>query len=68
MSDKRIEPLWGAKAIAQRTGTSLRRTFYLLEQGHIPARKVGNVWLTTSAEVGDFLLGRVTPSQQREVA
>jgi hypothetical protein len=68
MSDKRIEPLWGAKAIAQRTGTSLRKTFYLLERGHIPARKVGNVWQSTSAEVEDFLLGRVAPSQQREVA
>lgn len=47
-------PLWGAKAIAiaanvvdARGEPDMRRIFYLLEQGHVPATKAGRAWVTT---------------------
>jgi hypothetical protein len=68
MNDKRLKPVWGAEKIGEILGTSLRKTFYLLEKGLVPARKVGGSWQSTEGELGEFLLGRPTPPQQREVA
>jgi hypothetical protein len=42
MNDKRLKPVWGAEKIGGILGTSLRKTFYLLEKGVVPARKVGD--------------------------
>ncbi len=67
MNDKRLKPVWGADNIGAILGTPLRKTFYLLERGLIPARKVGSSWQSTEGELEDFLLGRATISQ-REVA
>lgn len=43
-------PLWGARAIALKANVvdengepDMRRIFYLLEQGHLPATKVGRI-------------------------
>jgi hypothetical protein len=44
-SDEQAEPLWGAKAIAEEIGRSVRQTYYLLETGQLPARKVGATWV-----------------------
>jgi hypothetical protein len=67
MNDKRLKPVWGAEEIGKILGTSLRKTFYLLERGLVPARKVGGSWQSTEGELEDFLLGRTSISQ-REVA
>lgn len=47
-------PLWGARQIAIEANIldddgqpDLRRAFYLLESGHLPATKVGRSWCTT---------------------
>jgi hypothetical protein len=66
MNDRQLQPVWGAENISKRLGVPLRKGFYLLEKGLIPARKVGKNWQSTEAELEDFLLGRT--SQQREVA
>jgi hypothetical protein len=34
----------GAESIADFTGWPVRRVYYLLEKGLLPARKVGNRW------------------------
>jgi hypothetical protein len=39
--------LWGAQAIADYIGRSLRSTFHLLEGGRLAADKNGGVWVTT---------------------
>jgi hypothetical protein len=67
MNDKQLRAVWGADAISKILGVPLRKAFYLLESGLVPARKVGKVWMSTEGELEDFLLGRVT-SQSREVA
>ena len=52
MRDTKIEngddtPIWGAVNIGKLIGRNKRQSFYLLEQGLIPAKKVGNLWVTT---------------------
>ncbi len=61
------KPVWGAERIAKYLGVPVRKAFYILEKGFVPARKVGGCWLTTEQELDDFLLGRANPSH-REVA
>ena len=39
--------LWGCAAIAEAIGQSTRQTFYMLERGMIPARKVGKKWVAS---------------------
>jgi hypothetical protein len=68
MTENRLKPIWGAEKISEILGVPLRKGFYLLERGRVPARKVGGCWQSTQGELEDFLLGRVTPSQHQEVA
>jgi len=42
-----LDLVWGCRAIARRIGKSERKTYYLLENGLIPARKIGREWFTT---------------------
>lgn len=37
--------LWGADAIGHAIGATRRQAFYLLEQGRLPAKKVGGRWV-----------------------
>jgi hypothetical protein len=46
--------VWGAGAIAEAIGTTPRKTFHLLEAGHIPAKKVGNRWVADRKALSDF--------------
>jgi hypothetical protein len=43
--------LTGAKAIADYIGWPLRQTFFAIEQGHLPALKVGAKWLARKSEL-----------------
>jgi hypothetical protein len=36
--------LWGCEAIAAAIGRSTRATFHLLENGQLPAKKIGGRW------------------------
>jgi hypothetical protein len=56
---KQLKPVWGAEGIGKVLGTSRRRTFYLLENNLVPARKIGKSWVSTTAELESFLLGRL---------
>jgi hypothetical protein len=67
-NEKRLRGVWGAEPIAAKTGVSLRKAYYLLEKGLIPARKVGSSWQTTEGELEDFLLGRPAAASEREDA
>jgi hypothetical protein len=41
-------PVWGAEAIASVINRNKRQTFYLLEQGHLDADKVGGTWRSST--------------------
>ena len=53
-----LDPIWGAKAIGEEIGRSPRSTFYLLESGAIPARKVGTLWVASRRELRRALFGK----------
>ncbi len=46
--DLAADILHGAQAIADYIGVDLRRAFYLLQQGYIPAVKTGATWTSTA--------------------
>jgi hypothetical protein len=37
--------LWGAEAISREIDLPLKKTYYRLERGEIPARRVGNIYV-----------------------
>lgn len=49
--------IWGASAIAKEIGRSERATFYMLDKGELPAKKVGGRWVTTKAKLRKHLAG-----------
>jgi hypothetical protein len=73
MSDQNLDlPLWGAEAIGRvavllnEDGTvDIRRTFYLLEKGLLPATKVGNAWTSTPRLVRSVLAGAHEQAAER---
>jgi hypothetical protein len=48
----------GAPAIAQTIGTTTRRAYHLLESGHLPAVKEGNLWVCTLDALRRFYEGQ----------
>jgi hypothetical protein len=46
---------WGAAAIGRAINANRRRTFYLLETGKLPAKKLGGVWVASRRRLLDFL-------------
>lgn len=49
--------VWGAEDIAKAIGVNRRRAFYLLENGDLPARKVGGRWCVTRDQLQRFFEG-----------
>lgn len=56
MTDKaeKIPLLWGVSAIAGEIGRTPRQTHHMLEQGHLPAKKVGGRWCANRADLVAF--------------
>jgi hypothetical protein len=52
-------PLWGASAIAQVIGRTERQVFHLLENGHLPAEKIGKIWVSTPRRLLARIVGPV---------
>jgi hypothetical protein len=51
--------VWGCAAIAAVIHRNQRQTFYLLESGRLPARKVGRLWAASRKK----LLAAITGDQ-----
>jgi hypothetical protein len=49
--DLAADILHGAQAIANYIGVDLRRAFYLLQHGYIPAVKTGATWTSTKSRL-----------------
>jgi len=64
MYSKLDQPIWGAPSIAKVINRSPSETYYLLERGLVPARKIGKAWTSTPRE----LLAAVTGREPVEVA
>jgi hypothetical protein len=60
MTDTDLDrPLWGAREIGAVLNRSERKTYYMLEQGLLPATKVGKVWVTTPRRLMALVNGAV---------
>jgi hypothetical protein len=51
-------PVWGAPAIAEIINRSETKTYYLLERGYVPGRKIGKTWTSTPRELLAAVIGR----------
>jgi len=51
-----IDLIWGADAIARAIGRSARVTFYMLEKGELPAKKVGGRWVIERSKLIAFFM------------
>jgi hypothetical protein len=56
---------WGARAIADVIERSERITFYMLESGALPARKVGGRWVASKARLLAHCRGDDTSDRRR---
>jgi hypothetical protein len=54
--DEVLDVLRGAKPIGAYLGLNERQAFHLLEQGKLPAKKVGGRWMTTKAQLRRFVM------------
>lgn len=45
------ELLWGASEIAREIGRGERATYYMLEKGELPAKKVCGLWVSTRTKL-----------------
>jgi hypothetical protein len=53
-----LDLVWGADAIASEIGVNVRRCFYLLENGELPAQKVGGRWVADRGQLRErFIRG-----------
>jgi hypothetical protein len=59
-------PLWGGEAIGREAGVigkdgkvDLRKTYHLLEHGHLPAEKFGRLWATTARRLRRRFAGEI---------
>jgi hypothetical protein len=41
------DQVWGAKAIGRVIGRTPAQTFHMLEKGHLPAQKIGRLWVAS---------------------
>ena len=51
LDDLAADILYGPQAIADYIGVDLRRAFYLLQHGYIPAVKTGATWTSTKSRL-----------------
>ncbi|MDG4908442.1 DNA-binding protein [Mesorhizobium sp. WSM4898] len=51
-----IDLVWGAENIGKEINRKPRQTFHMLEQGLLPAKKVGNQWVAERGRLRDFFV------------
>ncbi|OBQ83187.1 MULTISPECIES: hypothetical protein [unclassified Mesorhizobium] len=52
-----IDVVWGAVEIGKEINRTPRQTFHMLEQGLLPARKVGSQWVAERGKLRAFFTG-----------
>ncbi len=50
-------PIWGVAAIAAAANLTERQAYWALEQGHLPASKLGRRWFTTPRRLRALFAG-----------
>ena len=47
--------IWGSRNIAEAINRTNRQTIYLLQQGRLPAKRVGKLWCARKSTLRQFL-------------
>jgi len=55
--------LWGAEAIAAYINRDVRPTYYGLQEGHLPGRKVGRIWTSSKTALRRYLTPTVAEAR-----
>jgi hypothetical protein len=58
MTDDLDLPIWGAQAIGEVVNLPASKTYWALEQGYLPGRKVGKKWVSTKRQLRVAVTGR----------
>ncbi|WP_042778947.1 DNA-binding protein [Sinorhizobium fredii] len=56
-SGSSMDLIWGAAEIAKLIGRSPRATFHMLDNGELPAKKVGGRWVAERGNLLRFFMG-----------
>ena len=68
-SDKHLDLIWGVDPIAAEVGLTRRQTYHMLENGRLPAKKVGGRWCASRKGLRAFFSGVVEGElHEREIA
>ncbi len=51
-----MELIWGAEEISKLIGRSTRATFHMLDNGELPAKKVGGRWVAERSKLIAFFM------------
>jgi hypothetical protein len=54
------DAVWGAANIAQECGLTERQTYWALERHHLPARKIGALWVASRRQLRAAIFGEET--------
>lgn len=57
MTERDLDLLWGADEIARAIGKTRRQTFWLLENGQLPAKKIGRQWCISRKVLTEYFEG-----------
>ncbi len=57
--ENKSRPIWGANAIGAELGLTQRQTYWMLENGSLPARKIGNRWVADADKLHAFIRNEV---------
>jgi hypothetical protein len=57
MTNRDDDIVWGARAIGEVANVSEKKSFYLLETGKIPAKKIGDQWVGSRKKIRQHLIG-----------
>jgi hypothetical protein len=62
-----LDLIWGAQAIADAIGRTRRQTFYLLETGQLPAKKLAQGgWVASRKKLREYFeIDTVAPAEDR---
>ncbi|RVM15112.1 DNA-binding protein [Sinorhizobium meliloti] len=55
-AENKLDLVWGAEAIAKVIGRSTRATFHMLDNGELPAKKVGGRWVAERGKLIAFFV------------
>jgi hypothetical protein len=49
-----LDLIWGVRAIGKEVNLTPKQTYYVLEQGHLPAQKVGGRWCSNRRSLRSY--------------